>query len=170
MNILSSPGCLHVSSKIARQRCLARVASVPDLITHESAYSCLLPPSNANPRGLRNDCTHLNMPNSQQNNPPSMHHIRVLYQCFEGIASLKCLWFKATDEFTPVAQSGPSFSAEADILYTRWCLPKAVAFARTSAFILHDVPTPCTMCLLQWTCMFTHPWSQVLLDSSFRYF
>lgn len=70
-----------------------------------------------------------------------MHHIRMLYPCFEEIASLKCLWFKATDEFIPVAQSWPLFSAEADILYTSWCLPKALRVARVSPFILHDIPT-----------------------------
>lgn len=101
---------------------------------------------------------------------PPMHHIRVLYPCFEGIASLKSLWFKARDEFTPVAQSWPSLSAEADILYTSWCLPKAVRVARTSLIILHDIPTLHIHCApFNW-----HMWSLaqswVLSDSFFRYF
>jgi len=36
-----------------------------------------------------------------------MRNIRALYPCFEGITSLKCLWFKAKDEFTLRLSPGP---------------------------------------------------------------
>lgn len=100
---------------------------------------------------------------------PHTHHIRTLYPCFEGIASLKCLWFKAKDEFTPVAQSWPSFSAEADILYTRWCLPEAVRVARTSLIYLSFMIYPHFMYTmpLQWTRTVTRPQSRVLSGSFF---
>lgn len=65
----------------------------------------------------------------------------MLYPCFEEITSLKCLWFKARDEFTLVAQFWPLLSAEADILYTSWFLPKAFSLARVSPFILNDMST-----------------------------